>query len=367
MANKVIITNYTEDELKHFGVLGMKWGVRKDPDKISSKSKLSKDLPKGEPRTHADGVKRIRQELEDDRNNRVTKLKDIPRFDPKTESVGTACKKVNEGYKYDQFITSEIAKEYNLGSSRGGQHTFGNNCASTAFSYELRRRGYDVEAGITGGIGQFDLGKMFNIGTMDVLHASNNGCPPRTHEEIEQEIKNMGPGARGFCVVEWDGGRGSHVSSFEVGEDGQVVYVDAQPGITSSTARTDTQNYFVLRTDDRKINESMVSEWTRVDDRIDPKEADAAAKKETAEIERRAKETVDKRNAALSKQKTEALKTAQKKTAPVVVKMEVPKTPKDKTNIIAKVTSTTKEFVKDIAPSKIKTGKDWVTNKFKKR
>ena len=93
MANQVVRSKMTEDELQHYGVLGMKWGVRKDPDKISSKSKLSKDLPKGEPRTHADGTSRIKQELEDDRNNRVTKLKDIPRFDPKTESPSTAAKK----------------------------------------------------------------------------------------------------------------------------------------------------------------------------------------------------------------------------------------------------------------------------------
>ena len=42
MANKVIRSNMTE-ELKHYGVLGMKWGVRKSTIQINSQQEKSKD------------------------------------------------------------------------------------------------------------------------------------------------------------------------------------------------------------------------------------------------------------------------------------------------------------------------------------
>lgn len=272
--------------LKHYGVLGMKWGVITEKTTGALSPKVSKfNTAESRSSKGKDKGKRLLQELNDDKDNRITNFKDIPRFNPKSESMGSALKKVNEGYKYSKLIDSKVAEEFGLtGTNSSGQKyikNFGNNCMSSSFAFELRRRGYDVEAGLVDSISHAQIAEAMNIDTLEYSEEQVlNSVPPKTFEELVSRIEKMGAGARGFCMIEWNI-PGGHISSFEVNAKGKVVFIDAQTGFSSETPGIkDSDNpanyyklsskYYILRTDNKKIKQDTVKDYVRLDDRVEP-------------------------------------------------------------------------------------------------
>jgi hypothetical protein len=263
------------DFIAHYGVKGMQWGkitkdkpkptnttTTKESDGLEGIGRIIKSITNVNIGDLAGKIVRGEKEKMDDKNNKVDSLKELDRFDPKKESFDSAVKKVNEAYKFADYTIVEMSID-------GEMNDFTNNCPSATMAFELRRRGYDVEAGITGGVYAKDLQELWGFDEKDL-----ESIPPQEFEDLEREIRKMGVGARGFCMMNWSGG-GGHICSFEVDKKG-IIFIDAQTGKTSRDPNISSsdnprnyhsraKSYSVVRVDHLKLNDKM-STWVRKDD-----------------------------------------------------------------------------------------------------
>lgn len=99
-----------------------------------------------------------------------------------------------------------------------------NNCGYTSTTYELRRRGYNVEANPLDGMYLADWKRIFkNFKTVGVDAKRKAKVLP----ELVEKILSFGEGSRGGIFVVWDGRSWGHYFSWEV-KDGSVLFVDPQ-------------------------------------------------------------------------------------------------------------------------------------------
>lgn len=121
------------------------------------------------------------------------------------------------------------------------------NCVLCTMSYELRRRGYDVQAKkATSGYDGYELPKDWfpgaklkeSEGSMTdtaIVEMAKKGYPPRISKDNQKrmidntisEIQSQKDGARGQIAVTWDGSFSGHSIAY-ANEGGKVVIYDTQ-------------------------------------------------------------------------------------------------------------------------------------------
>lgn len=265
-------------ELYHYGVQGMKWGVRNAYEPSPRKSGSGDATVYGSVKSKSISVAM----------KILNMLSPIPisalvsvgtKMYSKVKSGEEASKellekKVELSKKTKEFTAEKDAKAVNPGfTGLGGGNS--NNCSNCTMSYELRRRGYDVTAKpLYGGRKQDDISRMF--GKPKEYHVSvpplsnprdqafGNLTGKRGKEGYKSLMSDLGKqpeGARGAIKIAFNSGMG-HIFNWEK-TGGKARLVETQnygsnPDRYFKDVNPDSIVYF--RTDNAKINMKLVHE-----------------------------------------------------------------------------------------------------------
>lgn len=270
--------------LEHHGVKGMKWGVRKD-DKTGPDGKAGID-----PILAAIGAVYVGIFL---RLGYVT-VRDIRRM--KTDS-GEEHQKLNANVAWKKkpglskkappmtvkTLQSQVIKQVNPDFPKPGTKM---NCRRTTFTYEMRRRGYDVTATKSHFATGQDLGGLMTATrslTKDQTAKKDyeslwgekrvrggdkpfaKQTPERKSELIFESLGKYPNGARGELAVGWNFG-GGHSMAFEVVNKKPVIF-DTQNGVAYPTPASFAKYTPITgeaahtRTDNIPLDEHFLRRW----------------------------------------------------------------------------------------------------------
>lgn len=150
-----------------------------------------------------------------------------------------------------------------------GEYEYTNNCAYCTAAYDLRQRGYDVEAAAKDESIGNTLEKIAGwykgaeiVSYKSLVKTYGDGgpiTPEKSAEYLEKDLLKHGDGARGHLCVVWNSG-GAHDIVWEV-ENGEVIIRDCQTGRTTTdlvdyTSRCSDFDYF--RSDNLDLDESIL-------------------------------------------------------------------------------------------------------------
>jgi len=266
-------TDLTPEEwLAHYGVKGMKWGVRKKDEK-SNDAKAGVDpatamlaIYGGVVLSAFIGAKIAQYHDSGIKNAKKTDVADWKK-DP------NLTKKMNVTQ-----LHAKVVKPINPGFGEKGTMM---NCRRCTFAYELRRRGYDVKATKskyatgqdTDGLRKATNKKHDTFESMwgekavkTPIHL--DAGPHKTAKSIFDHINKEPDGSRGELAVSWLFGGGHSVAYEKV--NGKAVVIDAQSGKTFKSVDEFVKNSgfadaitsaSTTRLDNVELNNDFLKRW----------------------------------------------------------------------------------------------------------
>lgn len=238
----------TKYELYHYGVKGMKWGVRKEryssakPSKAKSKAKIdtgrdhsksnkselawyalaiARDIVTLNPVTTAVDVARLVQAGESFVKSKIyDKERELCKIDKKT---GLRLKSKESEVQQDAARVNPLVHNFDANTK--------NNCMLCTTAYDLRRRGYEVRAK-KASYGYFtdELKAWYPKAKIKTVVGFDEKGKPSTKDmttTVKNHLIQQGDGARGNLMITWRGMTGGHSVAYEV-QNGKVTIVDAQ-------------------------------------------------------------------------------------------------------------------------------------------
>ena len=231
--SKYILT--TDTELYHYGVKGMKWGVRRTPEQLGHRPSKSKQSPSdSNDKEYGNPAMLIPlapyalmlTTVAATRGYQWCRSKGYAKEREKAElekQTGLKLKAKEMSWKED---VKRVNPDYYKGSDE-----VTHNCMMCTTAYDLRRRGYDVAAAKTeAGFSTKQIKKWYpnaKIKTVSGRDQYGRFSAERQTEKVVSELTKQGEGARGNIMVTWKGTGGGHSMAYEV-RNGKVNIIDAQ-------------------------------------------------------------------------------------------------------------------------------------------